>query len=46
MKDYRNVDSVFIFVAAFIDRPNGCTKKAPMTVVYAEYSVLIRLVMN
>lgn len=45
-KHYRNLDSVFPFVAAFIDRARGFPKNAPMTVINSLYSALIRLSVN
>lgn len=45
-KEYRNVDIVLLFVAAFIDQAEGCPKRALMTVAQPEYSALVRFVMN
>lgn len=45
-KDYRNGDSLFSFVAAFIDRATGFVRNAPMTRVLFRYSMLLKMVMN
>lgn len=40
------MESVISFVSEFIDRAIRCTKNALMSVVYSEYSPLVRLDMN
>lgn len=43
LEDYRNVDSMF-FVVVFIERTTVRTENTSMTVVYSEYSAIIKLV--
>lgn len=45
-KDYRNLDSLFPFVAALLDRATGVLRNTAMTTVHSRYSMLLKMFMN